>query len=36
MYAVNSAALHFIPKEEMKKRGYEAYLPLLEKKPATP
>lgn len=32
MYAVNSAALHFIPKEEMKKRGYEAYLPLLEKK----
>jgi methionine-R-sulfoxide reductase len=36
MYAVNSAALHFIPKEEMKKRGYEAYLPLLEKKPNTP
>jgi methionine-R-sulfoxide reductase len=32
MYAVNSAALHFIPKEEMKKRGYEAYLPLVEKK----
>src|SRR6184192_4754200 len=32
MYAVNSAALHFIPKEDMKKRGYEAYLPLLEKK----
>jgi peptide methionine sulfoxide reductase msrA/msrB len=32
MYAVNSAALHFIPKEEMKNRGYEAYLPLLEKK----
>ncbi len=32
MYAVNSAALHFIPKEEMKKRGYEAYLSLLEKK----
>jgi methionine-R-sulfoxide reductase len=32
MYAVNSAALHFIPKEEMKDRGYEAYLPLLEKK----
>jgi methionine-R-sulfoxide reductase len=31
-YAVNSAALHFIPKEEMKNRGYEAYLPLLEKK----
>jgi peptide methionine sulfoxide reductase msrA/msrB len=32
MYAVNSAALHFIPKEEMKERGYEAYLPLLEKR----
>jgi len=32
MYAVNSAAFHFIPKEDMKKRGYEAYLPLLEKK----
>jgi peptide methionine sulfoxide reductase msrA/msrB len=31
-YAVNSAALHLIPKEEMKARGYEAYLPLLEKK----
>lgn len=36
MYAVNSAALHFIPKEDMKSRGYEAYLPLLEKKPAAP
>jgi len=32
MYAVNSAAFHFIPKEDMKKRGYETYLPLLEKK----
>ncbi|PYL28559.1 MAG: peptide-methionine (R)-S-oxide reductase [Verrucomicrobia bacterium] len=32
MYAVNSGAFHFIPKEEMKNRGYEAYLPLLEKK----
>jgi peptide methionine sulfoxide reductase msrA/msrB len=32
MYAVNSAALHFIPKEEMKNRGYEGYLPLLDKK----
>ena len=31
-YAVNSAVLHFIPKEEMKNRGYEAYLSLLEKK----
>ena len=36
MYAVNSAAFHFVPKEEMKARGYEAYLSLLEKKPATP
>jgi methionine-R-sulfoxide reductase len=32
MYAVNSAAFHFVPKEEMKDRGYEAYLSLLEKK----
>jgi len=32
MYAVNSAAFHFIPKEEMKKRGYEAYLSLFDKK----
>jgi peptide methionine sulfoxide reductase msrA/msrB len=32
MYAVNSAALHFVPKEEMKERGYEKYLSLLEKK----
>jgi peptide methionine sulfoxide reductase msrA/msrB len=36
MYAVNSAAFHFVPKEEMKARGYEAYLSLLEKKPAAP
>jgi len=33
-YAVNSAALHLVPKEEMKARGYEAYLSLLEKKSA--
>jgi methionine-R-sulfoxide reductase len=32
MYAVNSAAFHFVPKEEMKDRGYEAYLSLFEKK----
>ena len=32
MYAVNSAAFHFVPKEEMKERGYDAYLSLLEKK----
>jgi methionine-R-sulfoxide reductase len=31
-YAVNSAAFHFIPQEEMKERGYEAYLSLLDKK----
>ncbi|MGH8094000.1 MAG: peptide-methionine (R)-S-oxide reductase MsrB [Chthoniobacterales bacterium] len=31
-YFIQSAALHFIPKEDMKEEGYEAYLPLLEKK----
>jgi peptide methionine sulfoxide reductase msrA/msrB len=31
-YAVNSAAFHFIPIERMKEEGYEAFLPLLEKK----
>jgi peptide methionine sulfoxide reductase msrA/msrB len=31
-YSVNSAAFHFIPIEEMKSRGYEAFLPLLDKK----
>jgi peptide methionine sulfoxide reductase msrA/msrB len=31
-YAVNSAAFHFIPKEEMKDKGYEAFLSLLDKK----
>jgi methionine-R-sulfoxide reductase len=31
-YVVYSAAFHFIPIEEMKDRGYEAYLSLLEKK----
>ena len=35
-YAVNSAAFHFIPIEQMKDEGYEGYLSLLEKKPATP
>jgi methionine-R-sulfoxide reductase len=35
-YAVNSAAFHFIPKEEMKDRGYEAYLSIFDNKPATP
>src|SRR5438309_2390883 len=31
-YAVNSAAFHFIPIEEMKGRGYEAYVSLFDKK----
>jgi peptide methionine sulfoxide reductase msrA/msrB len=31
-YSINSAAFHFIPKEEMKEKGYEGFLPLLEKK----
>ena len=35
-YAVNSAAFHFIPIEVMKAEGYEAFLSLVEKKPATP
>ena len=35
-YAVNSAAFHFIPIETMKGDGYEAFLSLVEKKPATP
>jgi methionine-R-sulfoxide reductase len=35
-YVVYSAAFHFVPVEEMKDRGYEAYLALVEKKSATP
>jgi peptide methionine sulfoxide reductase msrA/msrB len=35
-YFVYSAAFHFIPIEYMKDKGYEAFLSLLEKKPATP
>jgi peptide-methionine (R)-S-oxide reductase len=35
-YAVYSAAFHFIPVEHMKDSGYEAFQPLVEKKPATP
>ena len=31
-YSINSAALRLIPLERMKEEGYEAYLPLLEKK----
>ena len=30
-YCINSAALRFIPREEMKQAGYAKYLPLLEK-----
>ncbi|RRJ91644.1 peptide-methionine (R)-S-oxide reductase [Paenimyroides tangerinum] len=30
-YCINSASLKFIPKEEMKAKGYEAYLKLLDK-----
>lgn len=29
-YCINSASLEFIPKEEMKQRGYESYLSLFE------
>ena len=35
-YTVNSAALHFIPVDQMKLEHYDAYLPLVEKKPAAP
>jgi methionine-R-sulfoxide reductase len=31
-YVIYSAALHFVPIDQMKDRGYEAYLPLLDKK----
>jgi methionine-R-sulfoxide reductase len=31
-YVVYSAAFHFVPVEQMKERGYEADLPLVEKK----
>ncbi len=31
-YVIYSAALHFVPIDQMKDRGYEAYVPLLEKK----
>jgi methionine-R-sulfoxide reductase len=31
-YVVYSAAFHFVPVEQMKDRGYDAYLPLLDKK----
>jgi len=31
-YCINSASLRFIPKDEMKAKGYESYLKLLDKK----
>jgi len=31
-YVVYSAAFHFIPVDQMKDRGYDAYLPLFDKK----
>jgi methionine-R-sulfoxide reductase len=31
-YVAYSAAFHFVPVEQMKDRGYDAYLPLVEKK----
>ena len=33
-YTVNSAAFRFIPVDQMKQEHFEAYLPLVEKKPA--
>jgi methionine-R-sulfoxide reductase len=35
-YTLYSAAFHFIPSERMKTDGYEAFLSLVEQKPATP
>ena len=35
-YSLNSAAFDFIPVERMKSEHYDAYLPLLEKKPGAP
>ena len=32
LYSIHSAALRFIPLEEMKNKSYEAYLPLMRKK----
>jgi peptide methionine sulfoxide reductase MsrB len=31
-YVVYSAAFHFVPVEQMKDRGYESYLSVVEKK----
>lgn len=35
-YTLNSSAFHFIPLEKMKAEHYEAFLPLLDKKPGAP
>ena len=35
-YTLNSAAFHFVPVDQMRLEHYEAYLPLVEKKPAAP
>jgi methionine-R-sulfoxide reductase len=35
-YVVYSAAFHFVPLEEMKDRGYDAYVSIFENKVATP
>ena len=35
-YTLNSAAFRFVPVERMKQEHYDAYLPLLEKKPGAP
>lgn len=34
-YVVYSAAVHFIPLQDMKERGYEAFVSLVDKKPVT-
>jgi methionine-R-sulfoxide reductase len=31
-YCINSASLRFIPVKDLKEKGYEAYLPLFERK----
>lgn len=31
-YSIYSAALHFIPKDELKDKGYESYAPIFDKK----
>ena len=31
-YCINSASLNFIPKDKLKEKGYEEFLPLFENK----